>query len=95
MDMINNCSKAQALMNAQAVMALAVTFGHGDVVTLSVGGSAVVLTFVYDSSDFDEEREMKWICDRAMCGISYDSVDDSEVSTFVIYVRWEFNPWLK
>lgn len=93
--MISNCSKAQALMNAQAVMALAVAFGHGDVVTLSVGSTAVVLTFVYDSSDFVEEREMKWICDRAMCGIRYWSVDDSEVNSFSIFVSWEFNPCLK
>lgn len=93
--MINNCSKAQALMNAQAVMALAVTFGHGDVVTLSVGGSAVVLTFVYDSSSFVEEREWKWISDRVMCGVKHWCVDDSEVNSFSIFVSWEFNPWLQ
>ena len=93
--MMNNCSNAQALMNAQAVMTLAVTFGHGDVVTLSVGSTAVVLTLVYDSSDFDEEREMKWICDRVMCGIRYWSVDDSEVSSFSIFVSWEFSPNIK
>lgn len=57
MNMINNCSKAQALMNAQAVMALAVTFGHGDVVTLSVNGAAVVLTLLYDNGGSDRERE--------------------------------------
>lgn len=93
--MINNCSKAQALLNAQAVMTLAVQFGHGDVVTLSVGETAVVLTLVYDSSWFVEERETEWICDRVMNGVKHWSVDDKEVNAFSIFVSWEFNASLK
>ena len=93
--MMNNCSKAQALLNAQAVMALAVTFGHGDVVTLSVGETAVVLTLVYDSSWFTEERETDWLSGRIMCGVKHWCVDDEEVHSFSIFVCWEFNPNLK
>lgn len=93
--MMNNCSKAQALMNAQAVMALAVTFGHGDVVTLSVNGAAVVLTLLYDNGGSDREREKDWLLNRIMCGVHLDTCDDIEVGLYTIRLLWEFNPWLK
>lgn len=93
--MINNCSKAQALMNAQAVMALAVTFGHGDVVTLSVNGAAVVLTLLYDNGGSDREREKGWLLNRIMCGVYLDSCDDIEGGLYTIRLLWEFNPSLK
>lgn len=93
--MIRECSKASAYMNAQAVMASAVMFGHGDVVTMSVNETAIVLTLVYDSAWFVEEREWEWLSERCMCGIKHWSVDDSEVKCFSIFVSWEFNPNLR
>lgn len=93
--MIKECSKAAAYMNAQAVMASAVMFGHGDVVTMSVGESAIVLTLVCDSARFDEEREIDWLMARAMCGVNHRIVDDSEMKMFSIFVFWEFNPNLR
>lgn len=89
--MMRECSKAAAYMNAQAVMAAAVMFGHGDVVTLSVGESAIVLTLVYDTAWYVEEREIDWLMERCMCGVQHRTVDDPEVKTFSIFVFWEFN----
>lgn len=93
--MIHNCSKAQALLNAQAVMALAVQFECGEVFTLSVNDSAVVLTIIFDSSCFVEKRETEWICDRAMNGVRCWCVEDGEINSTSLFVCWEFNPWLK
>lgn len=93
--MMKECSKAAAYMNAQAVMASAVMFGHGEVVTMSVGESAIVLTLVYDSARYNEEREIGWLMERAMCGVNHRVVDDSEVKSFSIFVFWEFNPDLR
>lgn len=93
--MINNCSKAQALMNAQAVMALAVQFGHGDVVTLSVNGAAVVLSLLYDDGWAVREREKDWLNNRVMCGVRLDTCNDMDIGLFTIRLLWEFNPSLK
>lgn len=82
-------------MNAQAVMALAVQFGHGDVVTISVDGAAVVLSLIYDDRWSDREREKDWLLNRIMCGVSLDTCDDIEVGLYTIRLLWEFNPWLK
>lgn len=92
--MIRNCSKAQALLNAQAVMALAVTFGHGDVVTLSVNASAVVLSLLYDDGWSDREREKDWLLNRIMCGVRLDTCNDMEIGLYTIRLLWEFNPSL-
>lgn len=89
--MMRECSKAAAYMNAQAVMASAVMFGHGDVVTMSVGESAIVLTIIYDSSWYVKDREIDWLMERCMCGVKYWEVDDAEISTVSICVSWEFN----
>lgn len=89
--MMRECSKAAAYMNAQAVMASAIMFGHGDVVTLTVNETAIVLTLTYDSAWFVEEREIEWLSDRFMCGCKHWSVDDPEVDCFSIFVSWEFN----
>lgn len=93
--MINNCSKAQALLNAQAVMALAVTFGHGDVVTLSVNASAVVLSILYDEEWSVRVREKEWLLNRVMCGVRLDTCNDMEIDLYTIRLIWEFNPNLK
>lgn len=93
--MIRECSKAYAYMNAQAVMASAIMFGHGDVVTLSVNDSAIVLTLVFDTAWFVEERETEWLMVRCMCGIEHWCVDDTEARCFSISVSWEFNPNLR
>lgn len=90
-NMMRECSKAAAYMNAQAVMASAIMFGHGDVVTMSVNDSAIVLTLIYDSSWFVEEREIDWLMERAMCGVKHWTVDDPEMNCFSIFVSWEFN----
>lgn len=93
--MMRECSKANAYMNAQAVMASAIMFGHGDVVTMSVNESAIVLSLVYDTAWLVEEREMKWLMERCMCGVKHWTVDDPGIKCFSIYVSWEFNPNLK
>lgn len=93
--MMREVSKSAALVNAQSVMASAILFGHGDTVTLSCNGSAIVLTIVYDSAWFVYEREIEWLSDRFMAGCKHWFVDDSEVNTFAIFVSWEFNPNLK
>lgn len=93
--MMNEVSKSAALLNAQAVMAAAIMFGHGDTVTLSCNSTALVLTLVFDDAWFIYERELKWLSDRFMCGCNLWSEDDSEVHTFTIYISWEFNPNLK
>lgn len=92
---MKECSKATAYMNAQAVMASAIMFGHGDVVTLSVNDSAIVLTLVFDSAWFVEERETEWLMQRCMCGVKHWNVDDFEADAFALYVSWEFNSALK
>lgn len=93
--MIRELSKNAALLNAQAVMASAVMFGHGDVVTLSVNDSAVVLTLVYDTAWYVEEREINWLMERCMCGVKHWCVDDPEIKCFSLYVSWEFNSNLR
>lgn len=93
--MMRECSKAAAYMNAQAVMASAIMFGHGDVVTMSVNDSAIVLTLVYDSAWYSDEREIDWLMERCMCGVQHRLTDDTEMKTFSIFVFWEFNPNLK
>lgn len=95
LNMMKECSKASAYLNAQAVMASAVMFGHGDVVTMSVNDSAIVLTLVYDSAWYVEEREIDWLMDRCVCGVQHKTVDDLEMKTFSIFIFWEFNPNLK
>ena len=95
MIMMNEVSKYAALLNAQAVMAAAILFGHGDSVTLSCNSAAMVLTLVYDDAWFVYEREIKWLSDRIMCGCNHWSVNDSEVHTSSIFVSWQFNPNLK
>ena len=89
--MIRNCSKASAYMNAQAVMASAVMFGHGDVVTMSVNDEAIVMTIVYDTAWFVEEREIDWLMERCMCGVKHWTEDNPEMKTFSIFVSWAFN----
>ena len=93
--MMRECCKANAYMNAQSVMASAIMFGHGDVVTMSVNESAIVLSLVYDSAWFIEERETEWLMQRCMCGVKHWSVDDPEIECISIFVSWEFNPNLK
>lgn len=93
--MMRECSKASAYMNAQAVMASAIMFGHGDVVTMSVNDSAIVLSVIYDSSWFFYEKELDWLSDRFMCGCKHWFVDDPEMKCFTINVSWEFNPNLR
>lgn len=93
--MMNKFSKATAYMNAQAVMASAIMFGHGDVVTMSVNDSAIVLTLVYDKAWYCEGGEMEWLMDRVLSGVSHRTVDDPEMKTFTIFVFWEFNPNLE
>lgn len=93
--MMRECSKANAYINAQAVMASAIMFGHGDVVTMSVNENAIVLSLVYDTAWFIEERETEWLMQRCMCGVQHWCVDDPEVKCFSIFVSWEFNPNLK
>ena len=93
--MMRECSKTTAYMNAQAVMASAIMFGHGDVVTMSVNESAIVLTLVYDSVEYVEEREFNWLSNRVMCGSRLWIVNDPEIKCFSIFVSWEFNPNLK
>ena len=94
-NMMRECSKAAAFMNAQAVMASAIMFGHGDVVTMSVNDSAIVLTLVYDTAWYCEGGELEWLMDRVVCGASHKTVDDPEMKTFSIFVFWEFDPNLK
>lgn len=94
-DMMKEVSKSAALLNAQAIMASAVMFGHGDVVTLSVNEEAVVLSLVYDTAYFVYDREVTWICDRAMCGIKCWGDENPSLKTTTIYVAWKFNPNLK
>lgn len=89
--MMNKFSKATAYMNAQAVMASAVMFGHGDVVTMSVNDSALVLTLIYDKAWYCEGGEMEWLMDRVLSGVSHRTVDDPEMKTFSIFVFWEFD----
>ena len=93
--MMRECSKASAYMNAQAVMASAIMFGHGDVVTMSVNDSAIVLSLVYDTAWYVEEREIDWLMERCMCGVKHWTIDDVEVKCFSIFVSWEFNKELK
>lgn len=78
-------------MNAQAVMSSAIMFGHGDVVTLSVNESAMVLSLIFDSAWYVEEREIEWLMERCMCGVKHWTVDDPEMKMFTISVSWEFN----
>ncbi len=82
-------------MNAQAVMASAIMFGHGDVVTMSVNDSAIVLSLVYDNACYVEELEIDWLMRRSMCGVRHWTVDDPEMKCFSIFVSWEFNKDLK
>lgn len=93
--MMRECSKATAYMNAQSVMASAIMFGHGDVVTMSVNESAIVLSIVYDTAWFIEERETEWLMERCMCGVKHWCVDDTEIKCFSIFVSWEFNKDLR
>lgn len=93
--MMKECSKTTAYMNAQSVMASAIMFGHGDVVTMSVNESAIVLTLVYNSAEYIEMREYNWLSNRVMCGSRLRIVDDPEIKCFSIFVSWEFNPNLK
>ena len=76
-------------------MALAVTFGHGDVVTLSVNASAVVLSILYDEGWSVRVREKEWLLNRVMCGVRLDTCDDREIDLYTIRLIWEFNPSLK
>lgn len=93
--MMKEVSKSAALLNAQAIMASAVMFGHGDVVTLSVNKEAVVLSIVYDYAFFVYDREVEWLCDRAMCGVLIWGEDNSCLKVSTIHVSWKFNPNLK
>ena len=93
--MMNKFSKGTAYMNAQAVMASAIMFGHGDVVTMSVNDSVIVLTLVYDKAWYCEDGEIEWLMDHVLSGASHRTVDDTEIKTFTIFVFWEFNPNLK
>lgn len=93
--MMKEVSKSAALLNAQAIMASAVMFGHGDVVTLSVNEEAIVLSVIYDSAFFVYDREVEWLCGRALCGIQHWCVDDPAIKIFTIHVSWKFNPNLK
>ena len=76
-------------------MASACMFGHGDVVTLSVNAEAVLLSIVYDTAHFVFDREIDWLCSRAMCGIKYWDDDEPALKTVTIHVVWKFNPNLK
>lgn len=93
--MMKEVSKSAALLNAQAIMASAVMFGHGDVVTLSVNEEAVVLSVFYDNAFFVYDREVNWLCDRAMCGIQHWCHEEPNHKGFEIHVYWNFNPNLK
>lgn len=89
--MIRNLSKAQAYMNAQAVMSMAVFFGHGDVVTMSVGSSCIALTLTFDRDYYVESREKEWLSELVVCGVDI-SVDESiETDVIRLYVLWSFN----
>lgn len=93
--MMKEVSKSAALLNAQAIMASAVMFGHGDVVTLSVNEEAIVLSVIYDSAFFVYDREVEWLCGRAMCGVQIWGEDNSCLKVSNIHVSWKFNPNLK
>lgn len=93
--MMKEVSKSAALLNAQAIMASAVMFGHGNVVTLSVNEEAIVLTLVYDYAFFVYDREVEWLCARAMCGVQIWGEDNSCLKDSTIHVSWKFNPNLK
>lgn len=93
--MLYNVSKTAALMNAQAIMASAILFGHGDVVTLSVNDSAVVLSVTFDTAWFVYEREIEWFSDRFMVGVQHKMEECVESKSFTIYMFWSFNPNLK
>lgn len=92
---MNEVSKSAALLNAQAIMASAVMFGHGDVVTLSVNEEAVALSVIYDNARFVYDREIEWFMNRCMCGVQHWVTDDKECHMFTIHVVWLFNPNLK
>lgn len=93
--MMYEVGKSAALLNAQAVMASASLFGHGDVITLSVNDSAVVLSFTYDNAWFVYDREIEWLMDRCMCGAQHWMKEDRVAKTFTIHVCWSFNTNLK
>lgn len=90
--MMYEVSKSKALMNAQAVMASAVMFGHGDVVTLSVNDEAVVLSVMCDTAWFVYDREIEWFMDRCMCGVQHWVKENAKSKSFTIFVSWSFNP---
>lgn len=93
--MMKEVSKSAALLNAQAVMASAVMFGHGEVVTMSVNKEAVVLSLIYDTAWFVYDREIEWLMDRCMCGAQHWLTEDRECHMFTIHVCWSFNPNLR
>lgn len=93
--MLYEVGKSAALLNAQAVMASASLFGHGDVITLSVNDAAVVLSVTCDTAWFVYEREIEWLMERCMCGVKSWKEDFVESKTFTIHVSWSFNPNLK
>lgn len=82
-------------MNAQAIMASAILFGHGDVVTLSVNDSAVVMSVTFDTAYHVYEREIEWFFDRVMVGVQHKMEECVESQSFTIYMFWSFNPNLK
>lgn len=92
---MRECSKAFAYMNAQAVMASAIMFGHGDVVTMAVNENTIVLSSVYDYDGYVEERETDWLMGKCMCGVKHFCVHDPSIRCFSIIVTWEFNKELK
>lgn len=57
--MLRDVSKSAAMLNAQSILSAAVLFGHGDFVSLSCNGTAIVLTLVYENAYAVYEREME------------------------------------
>lgn len=93
--MMRECSRSMAILNAQAIQASAALFGHGDVSSLVIREASVSLIISFDDGWSVYEREIDWLSDRMMCGVSHQLSEDSSSCRFFITLVWDFNPQLR